>query len=174
MLPFLLCIFGISHYAGHRNTQRHNISSLEQGTTRHASEVSISISQPPPAVIITHYRMFLIEMVRHWCLQLKWSDIVCDPLKGQSNTEKRATGRTKRQIIWILGQRGGDQGQRGGAPRYSALRETLYNLFCGVDVWADKFSWAEIVMGRNWHGPILLWAEMTRNRNTVSTIVLGP
>ena len=49
--------------------KRHNISSLEQGTTRHASEYdmrySISISQPPPVVIITHYRMFLIEVVRH-------------------------------------------------------------------------------------------------------------
>ena len=65
--------------------KRHNISSLEQGTTRHASEYnmrySISISQPLRAVIITHYRMFLVEMV---------SDIVRDPLKGQSNTEKRA------------------------------------------------------------------------------------
>ena len=72
----------------------HSISSLEQGTTRHASEYdmrySISISQPPPAVIITHYRMFLIEMVRHRCFYLKWSDIFRDPLKGQS---------TKRQIV---------------------------------------------------------------------------
>ena len=74
--------------------KRHNISSLEQGTTRHASEYdmrySISISQLPPAVIITHYRMFLIEVGRHRCLKLNWSDIVRDPLKGQSNTEKRA------------------------------------------------------------------------------------
>ena len=61
--------------------------------------------------------MSLIEVVR---------DTVRDPLKGQSNMEKKGTsGRTKRQIFWILGQRGGDQGQRGGAPRYSALRETL-------------------------------------------------
>ena len=42
-----------------------------EDATRHASEYdmrySISISQPPPAVIITHYRMFLIE-VRHRCI----------------------------------------------------------------------------------------------------------
>ena len=69
--------------------KRLNISSLEQGTTRHASEYdmrySISIRQPPPAVIITHYQMSLIEVVRCLCR----TDIVHDPLKGQSNTEKR-------------------------------------------------------------------------------------
>ena len=46
--------------------KRHNISSLEQGTTRHTllndMRYSISISQPPPAMIITHYRMFLVEV----------------------------------------------------------------------------------------------------------------
>ena len=26
---------------------------------------------------------------------------------------------------------------------------------------------AEIDMGQNWHGPILLWAEMTRNRYNI-------
>ena len=51
-----------------------NISSLEQGTTQHAS---ISISQPPPTVIITQLGMSLIE-------------VVGDMAKGQSNTEKRA------------------------------------------------------------------------------------
>ena len=41
----------------------------------------------------------------------------------------------------------------------------MYNLFCGVDVWADKFSWAEIAMGRNCHGPKLTWADFVMGRN---------
>ena len=38
--------------------------------------------------------------------------------------------------------------------------------------------WTEIVMGRFWHGPILLWAEMTRNpaklRNKFRNQCMGP
>ena len=93
-----------------------NISSLEQGN--HSTRFYILSANRLPRWWLRSYRMSLIEVVR---------DTVRDPLKGQSNMEKKgASGRTKRQIFWILGQRGGDQGQRGGAPRYSALRETLY------------------------------------------------
>ena len=43
-------------------------------------------------------------------LEPKWSLPICDSKRAKQHREKGKSERTKRQIIWILGQRGGDQG----------------------------------------------------------------
>ena len=77
---------------------------------------SIFISQPPPGVIITHYRMFLTEVVKIEVVSHRLCKVT--QRKGQIRARKKANYMNFRVA-------GRDQGQRGGAGRYSALQETL-------------------------------------------------
>ena len=88
--------------------KRHNIDSLEQGTTRHASDYdirySISISQLPPSVIITHYRMLLIEMVKHRVVKHRpCSAKRATKRKGQIRAHKKANYLNFRAAGWGQG-----------------------------------------------------------------------
>ena len=49
-------------------------------------------------------------------------------------------------------------------------KQLYHQLYCGPKLlWAD-FVWAEKVMGRFCHGPILLWAELSSDRNLASYV----
>ena len=53
-------------------------------------------------------------------------------------------------------------------------KQLYHQLYCGPKLlWAD-FVWAEKVMGRFCHGPILLWAELSSDpENGYSTHAVG-
>ena len=49
-------------------------------------------------------------------------------------------------------------------------KHTNYTL---LYLWAE-IVWADLAMGRNWHGPILLWAEMSSDPCGFGAQLIGP